>query len=126
MPSVTAPHSSPMAPRDRDWDWSGTDKLDEIIERNGWESVARAHAWYDSSEDPEHDPPQEKGAYKLPHHELIDGELKVVWRGVVAAMTVVNGARGGVDISKADRRRVYDHLAEHYREFGEEPPEFNA
>jgi hypothetical protein len=38
-------------------------------------------------------------------------------------MTVVNGARGGVDIPEKDRRKVYEHLAAHYTEFGEEPPE---
>lgn len=118
-------HRSPTAPRDREWSWDGTDKMDRLIER-GWDTVARAHAWHDPEEDPQHDPPQEKGAYKLPHHELIDGELKVVWRGVVAAMTVVNGARGGVDISDTQRRKVYDHLAAHYGEFDEEPPEFSA
>lgn len=124
MGSVAAPHRSPTAPKDRDWDWDGTDKMDRIIRERGWDGVELAHAWHDPDEDPEHDPPQQKGAYKLPHHELIDGELRVVWRGVVAAMTVVNGARGGVDIPDADRRRVYDHLAAHYREFDEEPPEY--
>lgn len=126
MGTVSAPHRSPTAPRDRDWDWDGTDKMERIIQERGWDGVALAHAWYDGSRDPDHDPPQEKGAYKLPHHELVDGELRVVWRGVVAAMTVVNGARGGVDMSDADRRKVYDHLAAHYREFDEEPPEYNA
>jgi hypothetical protein len=126
MGTVAAPHRSPTAPRERDWDWDGTDKLDRLREDGGWESVARAHAWYDTGEDPEHDPPQEKGAYKLPHHELIDGDLKVVWRGVVAAMTVVNGARGGVDIPERDRRKVYDHLAAHYAEFDEEPPDYKG
>ncbi len=122
MGTVTAPHRSPTAPKERDWDWSGTDKLDEILDHGGWDAVANAHAWYDSSEDPEHDPPWRKTAYKLPHHELIDGELRVVWRGVVAAMTVVNGARGGVDIPEGDRRKVYDHLGRHYGEFDEDPP----
>ena len=124
MGTVSAPHRSPTAPRERDWDWDGTNKMDRIIRERGWDGVALAHAWHDPQEDPEHDPPQEKGAYKLPHHELIDGELRVVWRGVVAAMTVVNGARGGVDIPDADRRRVYDHLAQHYAEFDEEPPDY--
>jgi hypothetical protein len=124
MGTTTAPHRSPTAPKQRDWDWSGTDKLDEIREHGGWKAVANAHAWYDPSAD-EHDPPREKGAYKLPHHELIDGRLHVTWRGVVSAMTVVNGARGGVDIPDADRRNVYEHLASHYEEFDEEPPEFS-
>ncbi|MGH2427542.1 MAG: hypothetical protein ACRDGV_01470 [Candidatus Limnocylindria bacterium] len=125
MGTVTAPHRSPVAPRERDWDWDGTDKLDQIREHGGWEAVANAHAWHDPSAE-EHNPPQEKGAYKLPHHELVSGELRVVWRGVVAAMTVVNGARGGVDIPDADRRRVYDHLAAHYAEFDEEPPGYRG
>ena len=125
MGTVNAAHRSPTAERDREWQWDGTDKMDELIER-GWETVANAHAWYDSAADPEHDPPREKGAYKLPHHELIDGRLQVVWRGVVAAMTVVNGARGGVDIPDSDRRKVYDHLAAHYAEFDEEPPEYKS
>ena len=120
-----ATHRSPTASKDRDWDWDGTDKMDRLIER-GWDTVARAHTWHDPKEDPEHDPPQEKGAYKLPHHELIDGDLQVVWRGVIAAMTVVNGARGGVDIPDSQRRKAYDHLAAHYKEFGEEPPEFSG
>jgi hypothetical protein len=125
MGTVTAPHRSPTAPRERDWDWEGTDKMDRLIER-GWETVANAHIWHDSDADPDHRPPQQKGAYKLPHHELIGGRLHVVWRGVVAAMTVVNGARGGVDIPDIDRRRAWEHLAAHYAEFDEEPPEFNA
>ena len=125
MGNVSAPHRSPTAEREREWQWDGTDKLDGLIER-GWETVANAHAWYDPQADPEHDPPQEKGAYKLPHHELIDDRLQVVWRGVVAAMTVVNGARGGADIPDSDLRKVYDHLSAHYAEFDEEPPEYKG
>lgn len=123
MARVPAPHKSPTADREREWQWDGTDKLDRLIEKGGWDLVANAHAWHDPQEDPEHDPPQEKGAYKLPHHELIDGRLHVVWRGVVSAMTVVNGARSGVDVPESDRKKIYDHLAEHYREFDEEPPD---
>lgn len=123
MGRVPDPHGGPTAQKERDWDWSGTDKLDQILEHGGWDAVAKAHAWHDPAEDPQNDPPQEKGAYKLPHHELVDGRLQVVWRGVVAAMTVVNGARGGVDIPEPDRRKVYQHLAAHYRQFDEEPPE---
>ena len=125
MTTVPATHRSPTSPKERDWDWDGTNKMDELIER-GWETVGTAHAWYDPAEDPAHDPPRRKGAYKLPHHELVDGRLQVVWRGVVAAMTVVNGARGGVDISASDRRAAYEHLAAHYREFDEEPPEYKG
>lgn len=121
--AVPDPHASPTAPRDRDWTWDGTDKLDRIIEHGGWDAVATAHAWYDEAADDEHDPPQRKTAYKLPHHELIDGRLQVVWSGVAAAMNVIEGGRGGVDLPESELDAVYDHLARHYEEFGEEPPE---
>lgn len=61
---------------------------------------------------------------KLPHHRPSDGA--VVWRGVYTAMAALLGARGGVQIPEADRRRVYDHLAHHYRQFDREPPEFRS
>ena len=82
--------------------------------------MAEAHAWYD---DTDGDPPEKKGAYKLPHHELVDGELQVVWSGVTAAMNVVAGGRGGVNVPDEDLQRIHEHLARHYRQFDEEPPE---
>ncbi|MBW3621434.1 MAG: hypothetical protein KY461_14410 [Actinobacteria bacterium] len=120
--AVPEPHASPTASRDRDWKWDGTDKLDDIIEHGGWDAVANAHAWYDEDAD-DNDPPQLKTAYKLPHHELVDGGLKVNWSGVTAAMNVVQGGRGGVDLPEDEIDDVYEHLARHYREFDEEPPE---
>ena len=119
--TAPAPHSSPTADRARDWKWDGTDKLDRIIEHGGWNAVANAHAWYDDDAD-EDDPPQLKTAYKLPHHELIDGRLQVVWEGVYRAMNTMTGGRGGVDLPEDEIADVYDHLARHYEEFGEEPP----
>ena len=121
-------HQSPKAPEDCEWNWHGTaesDKADAIIEQGGWEAFMNAHAWYDPGADTEHDPPQEKQAYKLPHHELLDGRLKVVWHGVRAAMQVLAGARGGVEIPGSDVKGVYQHLAEHYEEFDKEPPSYD-
>jgi hypothetical protein len=126
MGRVPEPHTSPKAPEDREWNWHGkaeADKSDALIEHGGWQSMAQAHAWYDPKAD-ENDPPHEKQAYKLPHHELIDGKLKVVWSGVRSAMQVLAGARGGVDIPESSRKGVYRHLAEHYREFDKEPPDY--
>jgi hypothetical protein len=62
--------------------------------------------------------------YKLPHHDIHNGRLVVVYRGVVAALAAVNGARGGVSFnSPDDKPKVYRHLAKHYQQFGEEPPD---
>jgi hypothetical protein len=119
------PHTSPKAPEERPWNWHGTDearKGDDLLERGGWEAFADAHAWYDPAADVEHDPPHEKQAYKLPHHEIVDGRMRVVWSGVNSAMQVLAGGRGGVDIPAQDRADVYRHLERHYREFGKEPP----
>ncbi len=117
---------TPKAPMDYPWDadeaerrirlWAGGPDKENI----DWSRYRRAFAWYDVSN------PENFGSYKLPHHDVIDGRLHVVWRGVVAAMQSLLGARGGVDIPEADRRAVYEHLAGHYREFGREPPEFRA
>jgi len=72
-------------------------------------------AWFDAEK------PEVKSSYKLPHH-LSEG-YKTVWRGVVAAMGALLGARGGVKIPEEDKKSVYNHLAKHYKDFDEEPPE---
>jgi len=114
------------APEEMDWDadaaearirrWAGGPEKENV----DWARYRRAFAWYDSRD------PENFGSYKLPHHDIVNGRLSVVWRGVAAAMQVLLGARGGVDIPEADRRGVYNHLARHYRQFGREPPEFHA
>lgn len=120
MGNVPEPHQSPKAEKGRSWNWDAS-SMDDVLDHGSWSSAARAHAWYDPDAE-EHDPPQEKGAYKLPHHAVVDGELKVVWNGVNSAMAVLNGARGGVDIPSSDRQAVYRHLQAHYNQFDESPP----
>lgn len=85
-----------------------------------WGKYAEGFAWYDDSD------PENFGSYKLPHHDVRDGKFVVVWRGVAAAMAALMGARGGVRIPESDRKKVYNHLAKHYREFGKEPPEYKS
>lgn len=75
MGKVSAPHRSPMAPRERGWDWSA-DAFDRLLRHGGWRAAQVAHAW------------------------------------------------SGVDIPDTDRRGVYDHLAAHDRQFGEQPPPY--
>ena len=127
--ATVASHETPKAPEEYRWDadaaeqrirrWASTDGSGEK-EKIDWAKYRQAYAWY-NSEDPEN-----FGSYKLPHHDIVDGELRVVWRGVAAAMAALMGARGGVDIPPADRRSVFHHLARHYTQFGREPPEFES
>jgi len=62
--------------------------------------------------------------YKLPHHDIINGKLSAVWRGVAAGMVALLGGRGGVNIPDAQRRGSYNHLVRHYEQFDKKPPEF--
>lgn len=119
-------HSTPIV-MDRAWDadaavarirrWASSDGSGDK-DKIDWAKYRQAFAWYDEDE------PENFGSYKLPHHDVVDGKFVAVWRGVVAAMAALFGARGGVDIPEEDRRGVYDHLAKHYRDAGREPPEF--
>jgi hypothetical protein len=104
-------HKTPVASEESNWD--GPTQV-----RNATTDDLRVmSAWVDASA------PDVKSSYKLPHHEA-DGLHRVVWRGVAAAMGIMMGARGGVDIPDADRQAVYNHLATHYRQFDKEPPSF--
>jgi len=93
-----------------------TDKSWDELSEEEKRSIAGHFAWAPVN------PPERFTDLKLPHHD--PKTHAVVWRGVVAAMAALMGARGGVDIPADDREKVYNHLAAHYREFGREPPEF--
>ena len=80
------------APEERGWDknrairslrkWASSDGSGDKDKIN-WAKYRQGFAWYD----PDH--ADDFGGYKLPHHEVIDGELCVVWRGVAAAMAAI-------------------------------------
>jgi len=60
---------------------------------------------------------------KLAHHRIIDdGVGPAVWKGVAIAMSEL--MKPSCDIPETDRKGVYDHLAEHYKQFDKTPPDF--
>jgi hypothetical protein len=110
------------ASEDREWDasaadgrlrnWAGGPDKGNV----DWAKYREGFAWYNS------DDAENYAAYKLPHHDISNGRLIVVWRGVAAAGAVLQGGRGGADIPDADMAGVKAHLARHYREYDRTPP----
>ena len=117
--AVTAFQDLPLADRDREWDGAAADKRVRKWADAEDEPDARyrdAHVWYDA------DSKDEFGAYKLLIADVIDGRLKAVPRGIMAAANVMQGARGGVDLPMRDIERVKSHLAKYYAKMGDTPP----
>jgi phage head maturation protease len=103
---------TPLADPDEEWDAA------EEVKKADVEDLKMMCAWFDDEN------PDIKASYKLPHHKCNPPHYSCVWRGVVAAMAALFGARGGVQVPEKDRRGIYEHLAKHYEDFGKEPPEF--
>jgi hypothetical protein len=117
--SVTSFQDLPLADQDREWDGGAAEKrvrkwADAEDEPN--QKYRDAHVWYDS------DNKDNLTAYKLLIADVIDGKLKVVPRGVMAAGGIMNGARGGVALPKDDIDRVKSHLAKYYEKMGDTAP----
>jgi uncharacterized protein len=81
-------------------------------------TVRKAYAWVDPEGDPE-----SKGSYKFIHHEVRSGGAvgPANVRACRSGIGVLNGARGGAKVPAADRKGIYNHLARHLRDAGEEP-----
>jgi hypothetical protein len=117
--AVTGFKDLPLADRDREWDGDAAEKRVRKWADAEDEPDARyrdAHVWYDA------DHKVEFGAYKLLVADVIDGRLKAVPRGIMAAGNVMQGARGGVDLPKRDIERVKSHLAKYYAKMGDTAP----
>lgn len=102
---------TPLADRNAPWSTVAQLAAAEI------DDLARMCAWYDA------DNPDIKVSYKLPHH-LAGDDYACVWRGVVSAMGALMGGRA--NIPESDRRACYEHLSQHFQDFGEEAPEFRS
>ena len=109
----------PLADRDRAWDGAAAEK--RVREWAGAQDepnakYRNAHVWYDAEKK------DNFTAYKLLIADVVDGKLKVVPRGLMAAGNVMQGGRGGVDLPTDDVDKVKRHLAKYYRKLGEDPP----
>ena len=117
--SVTSFQDLPLADRDRGWDGDAAERRVRDwagAEDGPNEKYRDAHVWYDA------DNKDNFTAYKLLIADVVDGRLKAVPRGVMAAAAVTQGSRGGVDLPQKDRDRVRSHLAKYYAKWGEDAP----
>jgi len=123
---VMPKHEPPMAPEDTEWDrgasetelraWASSDGSGDASTVD-WEKYRWGFAWYDDAND------RAFNGYRLPHHQVVDNELEVVWAGVATAMGVLlEGTGGAADIPEADIDAVKAHLAAHYAQFGKPLP----
>jgi len=117
--AVTSFQDLPLADRDREWDGDAAEKrirrwADAEDEPN--EKYREAHVWYDA------DHKDNFTAYKLLIADVVDGKVRAVPRGVMAAGNVMQGARGGVDLPGNDIERVKRHLAKYYEKMGDSAP----
>ena len=61
--------------------------------------------------------PEKVSTYKLPHHEVINGDLVVNEKGVQAAYAAIEGAHGRKpDLSAEELAAAKKHLRKHYKE----------
>ena len=117
--SVTSFQDLPLADQDRAWDGGAAEKRVRKwanAEDEPNQKYRDAHVWYDSENK------DNFTAYKLLIADVIDGSLKAVPRGVMAAGGIMDGARGGVDLPKEDIERVKNHLEKYYKKMGDTAP----
>ena len=90
--AVTSFQDFPLADRDREWDGAAAEKRMRAwagAEDEPNEKYRDAHLWYDA------DNKENFTAYKLPIADVINGEIRAVPRGFMAAAAVMQGSRGG-------------------------------
>lgn len=99
--------------------WNASAVVKAIPDNASVSDLRSVFAWVDSNADPE-----SKSSYKFPHHMGVNGPANI--RACVAGIAALNGARGGSSIPDADRKGVYNHLANHLRDADKEPPELRS
>lgn len=102
----------PLAPRDREWDSTAAEKRVRDYTKSTEAPSAdykKFFMYYDA------EAPELFGSYKLLFADIIDGEPHIVPRAIFAIAGILNGARGGVDISEADQNKIKPVINQLYK-----------
>lgn len=104
LPLADAAHAWDGAgARARLWEWADGD----------YRKYRKGFLWWDSAN------AEQKGSYKLPVADVIDGKLTLIPRAVNAVASVLSGGRGGVDIPDADASKIEGLVKKMQERFGE-------
>lgn len=101
-------HTSAKAPTDYAWDVDAAKK--RVVAKLGVNGWLGACAWVDPNIDG-------VTAGKLGHHDIVGGQLKVVWRAIAQCRAILGGARGGVKIPASQMPATRSHIDHHYEQF---------
>ena len=104
---------------DRDYRWNSSAALGRVrkwasSDGSGdkdaidWDKYAKAFFWFDPDDD------SSFGGFKLPFADITEGRLYAVPRGIFAVAGVLQGARGGVQISIVDQDHIKDVVDRYY------------
>lgn len=100
----------------RDAEWDGDQAASRVLEWATGDGDAVDADRLSSAflyRDPDADPAT-LSAYKLGYADVIDGELRIIARGVFAIGAVLQGARGGVDVPEGERGALLDRAEDLY------------
>lgn len=103
--------------------WDGSKAKREILEYAGgadnvnWTKYGSCFMWTDTANK------EVLGGYKLPFVYVENSTPKVVFKALSAIVGALNGSRGGLDVSEADRRSIYNKVKTYYNKFKQEIPE---
>ena len=99
--TLTGDVDLPWAPRERDWDGDAAARRVQEWADGDPERMERAFLWRDTDADP-----TTQAAYSLGFADVIDGELRAVYRGLAAAA----GRLDQTDIPTDDRGRIQSRI----------------
>jgi HK97 family phage prohead protease len=107
----------PLAPRDRSWD--STQAEQRIKEyTNSIEAPNQDYRKYFMYFDGQN--ANLFGSYKLLFTDIINGEPHIIPKAIFSIAGILNGARGGVDITDADKNRIKPVINQLYKRMADE------
>jgi len=103
--------SLPLSDRNVAWDASAADKrVREWADATDAPNAKYARAFFVKQGDG-----SAYGDYKLGYADVIDGKLVAVWKGVTAVAGVLQGARGGANITDAEKAATKTKVEAYYK-----------